>query len=134
MAEKKTRSEEEWKAILDEEAYRILRQKGTEMTFHNKYYNHFAKGVYCCAGCGQPLFSSEAKYHCGCGWPSFYQPVDKERSLDEAMDYSHGMIRTEVLCKNCGGHLGHVFPDGPPPTGRRYCINSAALDFKPENK
>ncbi|HCF49470.1 MAG TPA: peptide-methionine (R)-S-oxide reductase [Syntrophomonas sp.] len=133
MAEKKVRSEEEWKAMLDDEAYRILRQKGTEMAFHNKYYDHHEKGIYCCAGCGQPLFSSEVKYESGSGWPSFYQPLDKE-TLDQARDLSHGMIRTEVMCKACGGHLGHVFPDGPRPTGMRFCINSGALDFKPEDE
>lgn len=133
MTEKKARSEEEWKKILSPESYRILRQKGTEAPFHNKYYNHHENGVYYCAGCGQPLFSSEVKYESGSGWPSFYQPIEKE-ALDQARDVSHGMMRTEVMCKACGGHLGHVFPDGPRPTGMRYCINSGALDFKPKDE
>lgn len=111
------------------EARRVLWEKGTEPPFTGKYYKHFAPGIYRCAGCGAPLFSSEAKYDSGSGWPSFYAPHERA-SLATETDRSHGMERTEVHCANCGGHLGHVFPDGPRPTGLRYCINSAALEFE----
>ncbi|MDV6236586.1 peptide-methionine (R)-S-oxide reductase MsrB [Leptospira ellisii] len=125
------KSEEEWKRELTPEEYRILRQKGTERAFTGALYNNHDKGTYVCAACGEPLFSSETKYESGSGWPSFYQPLKKE-SVDREEDRSHGMDRTEVLCSKCGGHLGHVFPDGPKPTGLRYCINSASLKFKKE--
>ena len=124
------RSEEEWKETLTPEQYRVLRQKGTEYAFTGKYWNHHADGTYSCAGCGQELFGSETKFDSGCGWPSFYDALD-QGSVRFERDTSHGMARTEVLCSNCGGHLGHVFDDGPRPTGQRYCINSASLGFKP---
>ena len=123
------KSEENWKKKLSKEQYRVLRKKGTEPAFTGKYWDHHEKGVYKCAGCGAPLFSSDTKFESGSGWPSFYDPIDEDK-VQEERDTSHGMVRTEVLCKNCGGHLGHVFKDGPKPTGCRYCINSVSLDFE----
>lgn len=124
------KSEEEWKKQLDEEAYRVLRQKGTERPFSGKYYYQNDTGVYICRGCGTPLFTSQTKFDAGCGWPSFYQPITSD-AIIEQLDLSHGMIRTEVICAKCGGHLGHVFDDAPDqPTGLRYCINSVSLDFE----
>lgn len=120
------KTEEQWRAELTPEQYRILRQKGTERAFSGEYDHVFDPGTYRCAGCGAELFTSETKYDSGCGWPAFYAPAD-ERTVEEKTDVSHGMVRSEVLCAQCGGHLGHVFPDGPAPTGQRYCINSAAL-------
>jgi len=122
------KSEQEWRAELSDEEYRILREKGTEAPFTGEYDHVFEPGTYHCAGCGAELFPSQTKYDSGCGWPAFYAPASSE-AIDEETDVSHGMIRTEVMCGGCGGHLGHVFPDGPGPTGLRYCINSAALDF-----
>ncbi|MHB1254225.1 MAG: peptide-methionine (R)-S-oxide reductase MsrB [Candidatus Humimicrobiaceae bacterium] len=123
------KSEDEWKKGLDSEAYKVLREKATEMPFRNKYFNNKKEGIYVCAGCGKPLFSSAAKFDSGTGWPSFYEAMD-DNSLSSEVDKSHGTERIEVLCSNCKGHLGHVFEDGPQPTGQRFCINSAALDFK----
>ena len=122
------KSDAEWRAELDPEAYRVLRKKGTERAFTGKYTDETRPGTYKCMGCGSPLFDSDSKYHSGCGWPSFTDPV-VESAVDEARDTSHFMVRTEILCSACGGHLGHVFPDGPSPGGLRYCINSAALDL-----
>ena len=123
------KSDEEWRQQLSQEEYYILRQKGTERAFTGKYWDHAEKGIYRCKGCGEPLFLSDTKFDAGCGWPSFFQPAE-ESNIDEHKDTSHGMVRTEVTCSHCGGHLGHVFPDGPQPTGLRYCINSASIDFK----
>jgi peptide-methionine (R)-S-oxide reductase len=133
MNEDSKRSDAEWKKILSPEQYEVLRRKGTERAFTGKYYNSKETGVYRCAGCGNPLFDSETKFDSGSGWPSYYQPVSED-AVDAAEDQSYGMTRTEVLCARCGGHLGHVFPDGPEPTGRRYCINSVSLDFEPRVK
>ena len=121
------KSEQEWKEQLSEEQYRILRQKGTEAPHTGKYNLHFEDGKYKCAGCGNILFESKAKFNSNCGWPSFDQSV--EGSIEYIKDTSFGMIRTEILCSNCGGHIGHVFDDGPTETGQRYCVNSASIEF-----
>lgn len=121
------KSEQEWKEQLSEEQYRILRRKGTEAPHTGKYNLHFEDGKYKCAGCGNVLFESEAKFNSNCGWPSFDQSV--EGSIEYIKDTSFGMIRTEILCSNCGGHIGHVFDDGPTETGQRYCVNSASIEF-----
>ncbi|HXZ23519.1 MAG TPA: peptide-methionine (R)-S-oxide reductase MsrB [Methanomassiliicoccales archaeon] len=126
--EKLIKTDIEWKSILDPEAYRLLRRKGTEPAFTGKYWNNHRRGTYACAGCELPLFSSNDKFESGTGWPSFTRPVSGD-VVEELTDRSLGMVRTEVACARCGGHLGHVFDDGPPPTGRRYCMNSGALHF-----
>ena len=123
------KTDAEWRAELSPEEYRVLRQKGTEAPFSGEYDHTFEPGTYHCAGCGTLLFESDTKYDSGCGWPAFYAPANDD-AVDEWSDVTYGMIRTEVLCSNCGGHLGHVFPDGPQPTGQRYCINSAALKLE----
>lgn len=123
-------TEEAWRNKLTPEQYQVLRQKGTERAFSGKYWKSKEQGVYKCAGCGEPLFTSEGKFDSGCGWPSFFQPVDGTK-VDEHVDRGHGMTRTEVTCGKCGGHLGHVFDDGPAPTGLRYCINSVSIDLDP---
>lgn len=130
-AEKVVKTEDQWKAELTPEQYYVLREKGTERAFTGKYWNTKTPGVYRCAGCGEVLFSSQDKFDSGCGWPSF---SEKSGKIDEHTDTSFGMVRTEVTCAKCGGHLGHVFEDGPAPTGLRYCINSASIELEPKEK
>jgi peptide-methionine (R)-S-oxide reductase len=127
----RTKTEDYWKEKLTPQQYRVLRQQGTERPFTGKYVSNHEDGTYRCAACGQALFSSGTKFKSGTGWPSFYDVIEKG-NVELKQDLSHGMIRTEVVCGNCGSHLGHVFGDGPQPTGQRYCINSVALDFDPE--
>lgn len=126
------KTDAEWKSELTAEEYRVLRKKGTERSFTGEYWDHKGQGIYVCAGCQTPLFDSETKYKSGTGWPSFYDMVDN--NVTEEVDRTLGMERREVLCANCGGHLGHVFADGPRPTGQRYCINSVSLDFVEKKK
>lgn len=126
------KSEDEWKKSLSPEEFHILREKGTERAFTGKLYKEKREGRYLCRGCGLELFRSGAKYESGSGWPSFFEPAAKD-VIDEHRDTSHGMIRTEITCARCGGHLGHVFDDGPQPTGLRYCVNSASLSFEPKD-
>jgi peptide-methionine (R)-S-oxide reductase len=133
MTDKVELTEAEWREKLSPEQYQVLRQGGTERAFTGKYEQNKQPGLYTCAGCGTALFASDTKYNSGSGWPSYTAPVE-DGAVQELRDVSHGMVRTEVRCATCEGHLGHVFPDGPGPTGLRYCINSASLDFEPKSE
>jgi len=133
MTEEENTSEDDWEKKLTKEQFHVLRQKGTERPFTGKYWNNHEKGIYYCSGCGTPLFDSNSKFDSGTGWPSFSAPV-KDEIVSEKTDLSFGMKRTEVLCSKCGGHLGHVFKDGPKPTGLRYCVNSISLKFDPKEE
>ncbi len=123
------KTDAEWRTQLEPIQYQVARQAGTERAFSGKYWDHTQPGTYLCVGCGTPLFDASTKFDAGCGWPSYFEPIDNE-VVERIVDRSHGMLRVEVRCKRCGSHLGHVFEDGPEPTGERFCINSASIDFK----
>jgi peptide-methionine (R)-S-oxide reductase len=125
------KTDAEWRAQLDKTQFEVTRHAATERAFTGKYWNHWQQGTYACVCCGEPLFASSTKFDAGCGWPSYSEAL-KAGIVERVTDRSHGMVRVEVRCQNCGAHLGHVFDDGPQPTGERYCINSASIDFKPE--
>lgn len=127
------KSDAEWRTQLDPTQYEVTRRAATERAFTGKYWDHWDPGRYNCVGCGTPLFDSDTKFDAGCGWPSYFQPINSE-VIERVVDHSHGMVRVEVRCNKCGSHLGHVFEDGPEPTGERFCINSAAINFEAEKK
>jgi peptide-methionine (R)-S-oxide reductase len=131
MTDKIEKSEQEWRQALDQEQYHVCREKGTERAFSGAYWDTKTAGVYRCVACGEPLFSSQTKFDSGTGWPSFWQPLEQD-AVETETDQSHGMVRTEVHCRRCGSHLGHLFADGPQPTGMRYCINSVSLQLDPK--